>query len=266
MLTVCINSFNDHRYALNACKLADTIISTLQGVFTVLIAFGGCKFQRVFANEHLVVVSVTCNLSDHNIYPALQIAHQVGVTRDGIFLMLHDTCEIRADVFQRRMNVIRTLKLRNEWIFAHLYGLYNIGICDLGFALKRAAVWEGIRYLPKADGISLENGKDIILMGRCVESLRNVSSYTLASDGHDVSELDTISITHATLHKQKRFVSYMSSIGVYKTFVANSSFTVPIYASTRPECVSDREALREMVGKRLLTSMSPLILCSTRCS
>lgn len=232
----------------------------------MLIAFGGCKFQRVYVNEHLVVVCVTCNLSDHNIYPALQIAHQAGVTRDGIFLMLHDTCEIRTDVFQRRMNVIRTLKLHNEWIFAHLYGLYNIGICDLGFALKRAAVWKGISYLSKAEGISLENGKDIILMGRCVQSLRNVSSYTLASDGHDVSELDTISITHATLHKQKRFVSYMSSIGVYKTFVANSSFTVPIYACTRPECASDREALREMVGKRLLTSMSPLISSSTRCS
>tara|TARA_B110000046_G_C12792894_1_gene313841 strand:- start:59 stop:571 length:513 start_codon:yes stop_codon:yes gene_type:complete len=164
------------------------------------------------------------------------------------------------------MEFIHSLTMREEWIFAHLYGLYNIGVCTINFALKHAADWEGVHFLPKAVGIALENGKDVTVSGKHIKSLLSVSEYTLASDGCDVSELDTVSISCTTLKNQKRFVSYIASIGVYKTFTADSSFTVPVYTSPRPTCASDREVLRDVVGGRLVTSMTPLIMCSAQIS
>ena len=262
MLTICVNSYNSMHYVKRALHLATNICVALHGLqFNVLVAFGGCRCQHVErCGENLVVVTMICNLSDHTIFPAYMYASQSGHITPGRCVMLHDTCELHLLAFQDRMARIASMSMPHGWIFAHLYGLYNLGIATHDFVMQRAMEWQGIDFLPKNEGIAMENGKDIHLCGSMVRSRQNLSQYTLASDENgDVSELDSISITHTTKYGERRFASYISSLGIYKTFTSTASFTMPVYAALRPRQTLDRKVLRESVARRLVTSMVPLV-------
>lgn len=259
MLVIGINSFNAARY-VQACMhlLNDVLASGVE--CAVLVTFGGCAHRKtVWLSSRVVLVSITANLSDHNIYVGYEQLVEEGVSWPmARFVLLHDTCVLGAD-FARCMKHIATLEPVGGFVFAHTYGLYNMGVATSEFMLQRAHDWRGVRTLPKGLGIRLEQGDDIIVEGKSVRSLHSYAVHTLADMGSTPWQLDTFSVQPYDLHGQKRFVSYISAFGVYKSYASVSSFAVPVFAAHAPCTVAERTEILRVVSPRLCSSWAPLL-------
>lgn len=259
MLVICINSYNSVRY-MHACLqlLCDVLASGVD--CTVMVVFGGCSAcKAVWASSRVVLVSITANLSDHNIYVGYEQLVAAGVSwPTARFVLLHDTCCLGAD-FARCMGRIAALPQMGHFVFAHTYGLYNMGVATSDFMLQRAKDWRGVRKLPKDLGIRLEQGADITVEGSRVRSLHSYAVHTLACMGSSPWQLDTFSVQPCDLHGQKRFVSYVSAFGVYKPYASVSSFAVPVFAAHTPCTAEERAQILRVVSPRLCSSWAPLL-------
>jgi hypothetical protein len=231
---ICINSFNHTYYVQKGLQLLQNC-SHKKCVLHVIIAFGGCARNAFVSFQNYTVVGVTQNLSDHNIYVACEYLENEGfVFHNASYCMIHDTC-ILSEHFEQNIASLPTVD--NEWIFAHTYGLYNIGICDYKFILRRAKDFKGITEIPKRDGIRLEQGHEIVVQGLTLKPLSHYSNKTLTKTlmNCDVNKLisrgDAFFINGYTRDNIQRYVSYIGSLGIYKLVGTTNSFIIPVWAS-----------------------------------
>lgn len=262
MLVLCINSFNSWRYMEACCALVAAVNETADlPPCVIFVGIGGCDRGRLFTVKHgpntLCVATVTQNLSDHNIFPAYAQACRLGhAWPDATFVLLHDTC-ILAPSFAARMRQLASQHLP-EFVFAHTYGLYNMGVCTHDFMLRRYADWKPVRTLSKDQGIRLEQGANVVVEGHVVPSLHSYSCHTLAQSGTP-GDIDTFSVQRSMLHGQPRFVSFVAALGIYKPFASISSFAVPVFAAHRPATASERTQILRDVSPRLSSNWAPML-------
>lgn len=257
-VVICINSFNSSEYMYAAMELLDA--TTAQHMSCkIMIAFGGCTKELAFKlNSNIYIVTTTSNLSDHNTYIAYAVLCKTGISwPTGRFVLLHDTC-VLTESFKARIEHLGSLSDLPPFVFAHCYGLYNMGLATHDFMVQRDMDWHGINRLPKDLGIQLEQGADIIIEGRKIRSLHSFSNMTL-SKGGDIGCVDTFTVQPSLIRGQLRYASFVSAFGVYKTFASKSSFAVPIFVAHRPTCVAERARVLRYVSPRLASNWAPLL-------
>jgi hypothetical protein len=234
---VCINSFNTSEYAGRAMSLAQQVHQELRygGVkYTVVCAFGGCDDSRgvMILGKRQVYSTISENLSDHNIFTALSRCQKL-LPRVATCVVLHDTCEVRPACFRRAIMRLSRLDVKG-WIFAHALGLYNIGVCDLSFALQVARNWQGVTKITKEQSIQLEHTRGAVtVQEKEIPGLRCYSHYTLnavASSTACIDEVDSHSIMPVTGQDgRQRHVVYLGALGVYKLSHTPGPFLLPIW-------------------------------------
>lgn len=125
-----------------------------------------------------------------------------------------------------------------DWfVFAHALGLYNIGVCDVQFAIENSKKWVGIRNLDKETSIRLEHSRgEVEIQKKKVFGLRNFTNFTLSQanseDGvKDFNELDFHSIVamREDTQTKTKHVVFIGSLGIYKFTHAPGSFLLPIW-------------------------------------
>jgi hypothetical protein len=123
------------------------------------------------------------------------------------------------------------------WVFGHALGLYNIGVCDVQFAIDNSKNWIGITHLDKASSIRLEHSRGSIeVQNKQIPGLRRFSNYTLnqanSEEGvTDFNELDFHSIVPMCEGGQTKtkHVVFIGALGIYKFTHAPGSFLLPIW-------------------------------------
>lgn len=227
----------------------------------ILVAFGGCQrescLRMACGSRTIVFVTQTANLSDHTIYGAYAAFTKLERTlwTDARFVLLHDTCRLTKR-FDSCMHNIATMRNLQTFVFAHTYGLYNMGVATHTFMLTRAAEWHGIRLLQKKTGIALEQGANVMVDGKLVTSLHHHCDRTLATAGQPWS-VDSFSVQPCEIDGEFRYVSYIAAFGVYKLYASASSFAVPVFAADRPQSAHEREYMLRNI--KLTTSWAPLL-------
>jgi hypothetical protein len=182
-------------------------------------------------------VSIPQNLSDHNVYAGINFYQSI-LPKICNCVMLHDTCAVKKGCFRKMMMKIGRYDLRG-WVFGHALGLYNIGICDMQFALLNSTNWIGITHLEKTDSIRLEHARcKITVQNKNIPGLRSYSNFTLqqanATTGvQDFKELDFHSIVPIREDGQTKtkHVVFIGSLGVYKFTHSPGPFLLPIWVN-----------------------------------
>lgn len=236
MKAFLINSFNSSKYVRNAQRLSNDIES--KGFTTIIVYGGASEFACLQLTDKKWVISIKENLSDNNAFSGFEQAFSIGHFRENNFrhatyIYVHDTCQI-SDNLVERVNKIPNV---SGWIFAHIYGLYNIGVCDQMFLLTRANDLKGIVHIPKDQSISLEQGESIHIEGIEIRPLIHYSKRTLTTVITDTfSNCDFMSLnSFGKSSNSKRFVTYIGSLGIYKFVGSHVSYFVPIWASPAHE-------------------------------
>lgn len=239
-LIICINSFNDSTYSKYALDLINQVKTELNGrlTFSILCAVGGCESYNIRSLDSTTTyVDIPQNLSDHNIYLGMYYYHSLhGLPERATCVMLHDTCMVKPVCFRNKMMCLNRFDIRG-WVFAHALGLYNIGVCDVHFALTHSQKWLGISHLDKATGITLEHSRGSVEVqpNRFVPGLRSYSNKTLSgadNDKQNINDVDYHSITPIRAENGKtRHVVFLGSLGVYKFTHSPGSFTIPIWVN-----------------------------------
>lgn len=81
--------------------------------------------------------------------------------------------------FKDKLDSLRNINIdKYDWIFAHSYGLYSIGLCNLTYILRRAKYLEHIE-LTRQDARTLEKGDNIFIKGKIIPSILSDSKYTI---------------------------------------------------------------------------------------
>jgi hypothetical protein len=236
-----------------------------------IIVKGGCDIDNCIKVDNIVYIDIVENLSDNNVFVGFQrnvidfFCEEVFI--NATYVVLHDTCVI-SHQFYECMKALLDLNFtkKSQWIFAHTFGLYNIGVCTYEFVLQRAIDFENIALLPKKEGISLEQGNSIKLNNKIIPSLLDYSKYTLAnminytSFNKGVYHVDTYGINGICEDGSTRWVAYISSLGVHKMIGSNMSYFVPIWHSQdhHPNDINKFRELKEF-GTNYMTSFIPLI-------
>ena len=257
-----INSFNSSKYVRNAQKLSYDITS--KGFVTIIVYGGAEAFSCLQLTETSHVISIKENLSDNNAFKGFEQAFAAGHFRENTFrnatyIYIHDTCQI-SDNLVERVNKIPKV---SGWVFAHIYGLYNIGVCDQMFLLTRANDLKGVTYIPKDKSIALEQGELISVEGIDIKPLIHYSKRTLATVINDTfSNCDFMSLNaFGESSASKRFITYIGALGIYKFVGSHVSYFVPIWASAAHEVRTQDgyETLkRSFSSLHLSTSEGPL--------
>ena len=237
MKVFLINSFNASKYVHNAQRLSNDINS--KG-FSTIICYGGASyFACLQLSDKQWVISIKENLSDNNAFLGFEQAFALGHFREkdfrcATYIYIHDTCQL-SDNFVDRVNKIPAV---TGWLFASIYGLYNIGACDQMFLLTRANDLKGITHIPKDKSIALEQGESITIEGLEIKPLINYSKCTLAAVVTDtISSCDFMSLNAIgeSSDDSKRFVTYIGALGLYKLVGSHVSYFVPIWATPSHE-------------------------------
>lgn len=258
-----VNSFNRRKYAQAAVELVRDLLRTLPGC-RVVVAFGSAagagwqgevECRRVADRAWCLLIRE--NLSDNNAFAGVSRAFKAGHLREegfesATYVYLHDTCRL-GRTFPAR--VAELPRVEGGWVFAHMYGLYNMGICDLGFLVRRGGDFDGVKLLPKQDSIHLEQGFAVSVDGVDVKPLSHYSQGTLT--GMVVPGMDFERCDHVTLNacgrdpSERRFVNFIGSLGVFKLVGSNVSFFVPIWASPshHVETLQDRSNMLQAFGR-----------------
>ena len=259
MISVIINSFNEEKFKKCATRLA----SKIQHICTVIIVYGGCNQYNYESNNNLHEIHITQNLSDHNAYVGIKWAveqNYIDIQHD-TFLYLHDTCKISTH-FINKLDNIRKININDYgWIFAQRYGLYNIGICSLKFIMQRAKDFDHIDFLPKTEGIRLEQGSTINIYDKEIKPLVHYSKYTLAkATSSDITDLDSYSIGQHNIHDTfTRSYCYIGSLGIYKYFSHTLPFLIPIFPNELSTYNTKSEYLKTKNKMKCYTYMIPLL-------
>jgi len=233
MKVFLINSFNSSKYVQNAQRLSDDINN--KGYTTIIVFGGASDFACLQLSDKKWVISIRENLSDNNAFFGFEQAFSFGHFREkdfrsATYIYIHDTCQL-SDNFVDRVNKIPVV---SGWRFAHIYGLYNLGVCDQMFLLARANDLKGITYIPKDKSIALEQGESIYIDGLEIKPLIHYSKRTLATVITDtISSCDFMSLN--AFGEPKRFVTYIGALGLYKLVGSHVSYFVPIWATPAHE-------------------------------
>lgn len=236
MKVFLINSFNSSKYVQNAQRLSNQLY--VNG-FTSVIVYGGTSdFACLQLSDKKWVISIKENLSDNNAFVGFERAFSFGHFRENDFrsatyIYIHDTCQL-SDNFVDRVNKIPAV---TGWFFAHIYGLYNIGVCDQMFLLTRANDLKGITHIPKDKSIALEQGETINVEGFEIKPLLYYGKRTLATVITDtISNCDFMSLNAiGESSSSKRFVTYIGALGLYKLVGSHVSYFVPVWATPSHE-------------------------------
>ena len=256
MKVFLINSFNNSKYVRSAQSLTEDISS--KGFVCITVYGGGSTFSCLQISERKWVISIQENLSDNNAFLGFEKAFFVGnfrenEFRDATYIYIHDTCQTSGS-FVDRINELPAVK---GWIFAHIYGLYNIGICDQMFLLTRGNDFKGITSIPKDKSIALEQGQVVFIGGVEIMPLLHYSRHTLAEVITDqISSCDFMSLNaFGTSSDSKRYVTFIGSLGIYKFVGSRVSYFVPIWASPGHEVRSqkDYDAMKESFSQITLS-------------
>ena len=252
MKVFLINSFNSSKYVQNAQRLSNELYAK---DFTSVIVYGGASdFACLQLSDKKWVISIKENLSDNNAFLGFERAFNVGMFRENDFksatyIYIHDTCQL-SDNFVDRVNQIPAV---SGWVFAHIYGLYNIGACDLRFLLTRANDLKGITHIPKDKSIALEQGETINIEGLELKPLLHYSQRTLATViTNTISNCDFMSLNAiGESSDSKRFVTYIGALGLYKLVGSHVSYFVPIWATPSHEVrtQADYETMKASFSK-----------------
>ena len=239
-LIICINSFNSSRYVRYALELINQINLELGygGVkFSILCVFGGCSTYKVCSFDKTTYVSIPQNLPDHNIYMGIHYCHSLSMLpKRATCVMLHDTSMVKQGCFRKMMMKLSRLDL-SGWVFGHPLGLYNIGVCDVQFAIDNSKNWIGITHLDKETSIRLEHSRSFVeVQNKQIPGLRSFSNYTLSQANSeegvkDINELDSHSIVPFREDGQTKtkHVVFIGALGIYKFTHAPGSFLLPIW-------------------------------------
>lgn len=252
MVVIAINSFYTEYYINCLNKLILEIKSILSEKYEfnqdyhIVCGIGGCDKNDLKMEDGILKAYIDKNLSDHNIYLAVQLAFMNNTIPSEYarhtWMMIHDTTWPHSQTFLNRVARIMTRPVPTGWIFAHTLGLYNMGICSLDFILVRAKDWIGVQYLPKINGIYLETGRSTIVDGIKLIPLRTYSRLTMAKLEHtgsifqDTLETDYISLGCVCENGRSKHYAFLSSFGMYKFTHVDASFDVPIW---RPPFVAN---------------------------
>lgn len=289
-----INSFNSKKYVTDATKLSEEIENL--GFRSIIVYGGASQFLPNYAHftlklsEKRTVISIPENLSDNNAFVGFSRAFNDGhftenEYKDALYVYIHDTCKI-SDHFVNRINDLPCVK---GWVFAHIYGLYNIGVCDQIFILNRARDFIGIKFIPKDKSIALEQGEKIVLEQPFIyfsnttieiQPLIYYSTRTLSMViNTNMHNCDMMSL-NAFMDSSgcKRYVTFIASLGIYKFVGSHVSYFVPIWASPSHEVKNqdDYEDMKKSFSQLQLSTseysigsitpwvpLSPLNLTST---
>ena len=268
-LLICINSFNSSRYVRHALELIKQINLELGygGVkYSILCVFGGCSNYEVCSFGHTTFVSIPQNLSDHNIYAGINHCYRnfsSMLPQNATCVILHDTCVVKPGCFRKMMMKISRIDVLG-WVFAHSLGLYNIGVCDIKFAIENSKNWMGITHLDKATSITLEHSRGEVELenNKKIRGLRSYSNFTLnQANSHkgvtNFDELDFHSIVpfYENGQTKHKHVVFIGALGIYKMTHAPGSFLLPIWVNEyAPKNMNEFNAL----------SKNPHVECHTR--
>lgn len=239
-LIICINSFNASTYVQYALELTKNINMELNygGIkFSILCVFGGCNKYNVCTIKNTTYLTIPQNLSDHNIYMGINYCNNLPTKffpEKATCVMLHDTCTVKQGCFRKMMMKLSRYDIKG-WVFAHALGLYNIGVCDLDFAINHSKKWVGINFLDKETSIKLEHSVDTIqIQNHVVPGLRKYSNKTLnscSSNVKDFNELDYHSIIPLHAGTKPRHVVFLGALGIFKFTHSPGPFLLPIWVN-----------------------------------
>lgn len=275
MLIFLINSFNTDYYFTKALQLSNNIHNVLNDNIDhrCVIVKGGCSENNYSQyHQYEVHIDITSNLSDHNIYRGFSLFEKLLPDsfdkHTATYIALHDTC-LLSESFLKRMKHIETIQFTKsvQWIFGHLFGLYNIGICTYDFVMRRAKDFEGLEYLSKEHSITLEHGEIPNIDGITILPLLAYSTYTLnelhktnASIEDEIDNVDSYSLSTIN-NKIPRNFNKISSLGVYKLFTSGVNFKVPIISHRipNPKTFKDVKSIHSFLRKHFGISFGPFV-------
>lgn len=280
MIVFIINTFNTKYYLDLSKTLLEKMKSQLSCIPNLEVNYinvcGGCDENILISTEDTFFINITENLSDHNGY--------VGFTRyittfnldkfiNATYVYLHDTC-ILSPQFGKCIKKLDHFVFHEstQWVFAHTFGLYNIGICTYHFLVQRANDFENITYLPKHLSVNLEQGDTITVNDKEIPSLLNYSIYTLSnmiytsSDNveDNIDSMDTYSINGIQKNNEDiRWICYIASLGIYKPFTSKHTFCIPIWCdiniSCYPKNLQEFTDIQNECISKLKTGFVPLV-------
>lgn len=278
MIVMLINTFNTKYYLDLSETLLEKMKSQLSCIQNLEVTYirvcGGCDENLLMSAENTYFIDITENLSDHNGY--------IGFTRyvstfntdkfvNATYVYLHDTC-ILSPRFGKCMEKLNTFVFHKsaQWVFAHTFGLYNIGICTFQFMVHRANDFGTITHLPKHLSVHLEQGINLKHKNKQIPSLLNYSIYTLAKmisttcdDTEDnLHSMDTYSINGIQKNNDTiKWICYIASPGVYKPFTSAHTFLIPVWCKPNvyPKNVNEFYELKKHSFSELKTGFVPLI-------
>lgn len=252
-IVVVINSFNMRKYVWAATELCAQVVPHVKHV---IIAFGGCDVSGEYGydtchSENVTVVAIAQNLSDHNAFLACRkAASAFSAFSKCLHVYMHDTCRI-AGGFGEAMQRLHDCKekcMEHRWVFAHTYGLYNMGVCSQEFLFLRGTDFEHVTTVPKDLSIKLEQGERILVDNVQLNPLHAYSNKTLARHAFPSDNFergDSFFVNSFSVHGAPRFISYIGSLSIYKPVGACVSYFVPVWASPS-HSVNSRDALQRV--------------------
>jgi len=266
MLIFLINSFNTLFYKNKAELLIHDIRRYIENA-NIIVVYGGCHENnyKILNNTHYI--DIVENLSDHNSYIGFQRNIHLFNNETFInatYIYLHDTCQL-SEHFPSCMKNIDNIDLpiSPTWIFAHTFGLFNIGICTHSFIISRAKDFNEINIIPKDLSIILEQGQAITIDNKVIKPLLSYSVYTLANmvSYNGINSIDMYGINGCREDGNTRCISYISSLGVYKCMGSIRSFFVPIWVSPlhHPRTEQEFRKLKDYNLKTYKTFFTPLL-------
>jgi hypothetical protein len=270
MFVFLINSFNTPFYINKANLLIENIKYHIRNTgiqAEYIVVCGGCLYNYHKNQNDNHYIGIVENLSDHNIYVGFQRnIHLFNNEKfiNATYIYLHDTCQV-SEHFSSCMKNIDTINLPKSptWIFAHTFGFFNIGICTHSFIILRAKDFEEIDIIPKNLSILIEQGHYITINNKVIKPLLSYSVYTLANmvSYNGISTIDMYGINGCHEDGNTRWISYISSLGVYKFMGSIASFLVPIWASPlhHPKTEQKFWELKNYNLKKYKTSFTPLL-------
>jgi hypothetical protein len=268
MIVFLINTCNVSKYEEKSRQLALNIRYSLKGSVCVIVK-GGCEKERCDISDNLIQIDICDNLYTYNMFMGVKKFHETFEKyKSCLYICLQDSCVV-SPYFKDKIESLRHINIdKYEWIFAHSYGLYSIGLCNLAYILRRAKYLEHVE-LTRQDARTLEQGDNIYINGKIIPSILSESKYTIGKmncesgdylNHEQIKNLDSYSINGISHEGHQKWVTYIGSLGIYKLYTSRKSFFLPIWCEKQhqPKKLNDWNILREIAFQNG-TGIVPLI-------
>lgn len=278
MIVILLNTFNTSYYLNKSKVLLEKMKAQLHSLVDIEVQYiqvcGGCHKDQIVSTSDTHIITIVENISDHNAYIGFE-KHLSSFVSDkfmnATYIYIHDTC-ILSPYFSECMKKLDNFCFTDscQWVFAHTFGLYNMGICTYAFMVHRATDFKNVTHLPKEEGICLEQGNTIIVNDKTIPPLLHYSIYTLnniiTSSSDEIEDnlhsVDMYSINGIKKNDESpRFLCYIASFGVYKHYHSKYTFNIPIWANklNNMNTMEDFNSIKMQSISNLKTSFVPLI-------